>query len=61
MGQYRAYLRDADGQLVQLHVIEAQSDEAAVAAAEHYVFNGDVEVRQQNRVVAVLTHKANGK
>jgi hypothetical protein len=61
MKQYRAYLRNSDGQLFQFHVIRANSDEAAITAAEQHVFNGDVEVRQQSRVVAVLAHQPNGK
>jgi len=61
MGQYRVYSRDADGRLFQLHVIEAESDRAAVADAEQYVIDSDVEVWQQSRIIAVLAHKPGGK
>ena len=52
MGQYRVCAREADGQLFELHVIEAKSDAAAVAVAEWYVVDGGIEVWQQDRMIA---------
>jgi hypothetical protein len=57
MKQYRAYLKNSDGQFFHFHVIRANSDEAAITAAGRFNIEGDVEVRQQNRVVAVLMHE----
>ena len=58
MGQYRVCVREADGQLFELHVIEAKSDAAALAVAEWYVVDGGIEVWQQDRMIAVLSSKA---
>jgi hypothetical protein len=50
MGQYRVNLRDADGQLFQMHVIDAERD----ADAGQFVVDCEVEVWHQTRIVALL-------
>jgi hypothetical protein len=55
MGQYRVCARETDGQLLELHVIDARNDAAAVAVAEWYVVDGGIEVWQQDRMIAVLS------
>jgi hypothetical protein len=51
---YRAYLLDEDGHIVNAHVFDARDDHAALIHAFKYVNGLDVEVWQRSRRIGFL-------
>ena len=58
MPVYRAYLIDRDNRVESYRPIEADSDEAALEAAEEYLGGNDVEVWLLDRMVGRLSTRA---
>jgi hypothetical protein len=53
---YRAYIIDpTDGHFIGIHIIEAPSDEAAIALAKPYVDGRDIEVWHRGRRIALIS------
>ena len=58
MPTYRAYLIDKDNRIRSFKTIDAESDEAALAAAEEFLDGHDVEVWLLDRMVGRLSTRA---
>jgi hypothetical protein len=57
---YHAYVLDKTGHVIKRHEFESSSDEAALKYARRYVDGRDVEVRQRERMVALLRSEKRG-